>query len=101
MPAKHFDSLPSHSTHPTMMEFLLSNTCNPECIMCCGELSSSLRTKREKLPLQKSPYGKEFINQIQEFIPYLKETRFSSSGEAFLIHLNFELGESLIEKNPE
>ena len=101
MPSRHFDSLPQHHTYPTMMEFLLKNTCNLECVMCSGELSSSIRTNREKLPLQKSPYGPEFLEQIQEFIPYLKETRFSSSGEAFLIDTNFKLWEMLIERNPE
>jgi MoaA/NifB/PqqE/SkfB family radical SAM enzyme len=100
-PARHFDAIPQHSSYPTAMEFLLKNTCNLECVMCSGELSSSIRTNREKLPLQKSPYGEEFLDQIQEFIPYLKETRFSSSGEAFLIDLNFRLWEMLIDKNPD
>ncbi len=32
---------------PRMMEFSVSNTCNLECIMCIGTLSSSIRARRE------------------------------------------------------
>lgn len=97
--ARHFDTMPRHADYPTMMEFWLSNTCNLECVMCTGELSSSIRKNREKLPELKSPYGSEFVKQLEEFIPHLKETRFSSSGEAFLIPLNFELWERIIAIN--
>lgn len=100
IPAPHFDTLPRHDTYPVMMEFLLDNTCNLRCIMCYGELSSSIRRNRDKLPPLKNLYGDVFLEQLQEFIPYLKETRFCSSGEAFLIKLHYKLWESLIEKNP-
>jgi MoaA/NifB/PqqE/SkfB family radical SAM enzyme len=83
-----------------MMEFMLSNTCNLECVMCSGELSSSIRKKRDKLPPIKTPYGQDFLRQLEEFIPYLKETRFSSAGEAFSIDMNYDLWEMIIEKNP-
>jgi MoaA/NifB/PqqE/SkfB family radical SAM enzyme len=100
MPARHFDELPRGGKYPVMMEFMLTNTCNLECVMCTGELSSSIRKNRDKLPPIQSPYNDEFINQLEEFIPYLTETRFSSSGEAFLIDLNFKLWQLLIERNP-
>lgn len=100
MPATYFDGLPPSTEYPTMMEFMLSNTCNLECVMCSGELSSSIRQNREKLPPIKSPYGPEFLDELQEFIPHLRETRFSSAGEAFLIDMNFKLWEALIEKSP-
>ena len=100
MPAHHFDNLPRHAAYPTMMEFMLSNTCNLECVMCSGELSSSIRRNRDKLPPIESPYDDEFLNQLKDFMPYLTETRFSSSGEAFLIDMNFRLWEMLIESNP-
>lgn len=99
--ARHFDTMPRHEAYPTMMEFWLSNTCNLECVMCTGELSSSIRQHREKLPPLKSPYDSTFVKQLEEFIPHLKETRFSSSGEAFLIPLNFEIWERIIDLNPD
>jgi radical SAM protein with 4Fe4S-binding SPASM domain len=83
--AKHFDSLPRNKNYPTMMEFLISNTCNLECIMCKGEYSSLIRQNREKLPPIQTPYDEVFVEQLREFIPYLHETRFSGSGEAFLM----------------
>ena len=98
--ARHFDSLPEQLGYPTMMEFLLTNTCNLECVMCKGEFSSLIRKNREKLPALASPYDDAFLKQLEEFIPYLKETRFSGSGEAFAIEMNYKIWEMIIEKNP-
>ncbi len=100
MPARHFKQLPRHHEYPTMMEFLLTNTCNLECAMCTGELSSLIRKNRDKLPAINSPYGDEFVDQLQEFIPHLVETRFSGAGEAFAIDLNYKFWEMLIANNP-
>jgi MoaA/NifB/PqqE/SkfB family radical SAM enzyme len=99
--ARHFDSLSLHPEYPTMMEFMLSNTCNLECVMCHGENSSLIRKNREKLPPIISPYDKAFISQLEEFIPYLTETRFSSAGEAFSIDMNYDIWEMIIRLNPK
>jgi radical SAM protein with 4Fe4S-binding SPASM domain len=98
--AKHFDELPKQNGYPAMMEFLLTNTCNLECVMCKGEFSSLIRKNREKLPPIHNPYDKEFLKQLEEFIPHLRETRFSGSGEAFSIDLNYEIWEMIIRLNP-
>ncbi len=98
--AKHFDHIPSHPSYPTQMEFLLTNTCNLECVMCIGEFSSSIRKNIEKLPEIPNVYDDKFIEQLEEFIPYLYETRFSGSGEAFLIDANYKIWEKIIELNP-
>ncbi len=97
--ARHFDSLPAGS-YPSMMEFLMTNTCNLECVMCRGEYSSLIRKNREKLPPIVSPYDKAFIKQLEEFIPHLTEARFSGSGEAFAIDINYELWEMILRLNP-
>lgn len=99
-PAVHFDQLPRRSDYPTMMEFLLSNTCNLECTMCSGELSSAIRRNRDKLPPLHNPYGPGFLEQLREFLPYLHETRFSGAGEAFSIDLYYELWRQLTAINP-
>ena len=99
--ARHFDSLPLSAHYPTMMEFLMTNTCNLECIMCMGIYSSLIRKNREKLPPIVSPYDKAFISQLEEFIPHLSETRFSGSGEAFAIDMNYEIWEMIIRLNPK
>ena len=99
--ARHFDSIPRHPQYPTMMEFLISNTCNLECVMCSGEFSSLIRKNREKLPPLVTPYDKEFLTQLEEFIPHLHETRFSGSGEAFSIDMDYEIWEMIIKRNPK
>ncbi|MBS1617953.1 MAG: radical SAM protein, partial [Bacteroidetes bacterium] len=98
--ATHFDRYAHSGNYPVVMEFLISNTCNLECIMCKGEFSSLIRQNREKLPPIQTPYDENFVSQLREFIPYLKEARFSGSGEAFLIDLNFRIWELIIELNP-
>jgi uncharacterized Fe-S cluster-containing radical SAM superfamily protein len=98
--AGHFDRLPRNADYPSMMEFLLTNTCNLECVMCKGEYSSLIRKNREKLEPLVSPYDKNFIRQLEAFIPHLHETRFSGSGEAFAIDMNYEIWEMIIRLNP-
>lgn len=99
--AKHFDSLPIHPSYPTMMEFLLTNTCNLECVMCKGEFSSLIRQNREKLPPIANVYDDAFISQLRPFIPHLREVRFSGSGEAFLIDVNYKIWDMILEINPQ
>jgi MoaA/NifB/PqqE/SkfB family radical SAM enzyme len=101
MMAQTFDHLPQRPDYPSMMEFLYSNTCNLECVMCTGELSSSIRKNRDKLPPLRSPYDDAFIDQLEEFIPHLSEVRFSGAGEAFAIDINYPLWEKLITQNPK
>lgn len=99
--ARHFDHIPRRTDYPTQMEFLLTNTCNLECVMCKGEFSSSIRQNREKLPPIQNVYDDAFLEQLKEFIPYLHETRFSGSGEAFLIDVNYKIWELIIALNPK
>lgn len=96
--ASAYDVVPV-AKYPTMMEFELGNTCNLECVMCKGELSSSIRKNREKLPPVKSPYNDSFVEQLKEFIPHLKEARFNG-GEPFLININFHIWEQMLAINP-
>lgn len=98
--ARHFDTITPHNEYPVMMEFLLSNVCNLECVMCSGQFSSLIRKNRENLPPLHTPYDDQFIEQLNEFIPYLKETRFSGSGEAFSIDMNYLIWEKIIRANP-
>ncbi len=85
--------------YPAMMELELNNTCNLECVMCIGELSSSIRKNREHLPPIRSPYDEAFVQQLEEFIPHLKELRFNG-GEPFLIGIVFKIFEKVEKLNP-
>lgn len=86
--------------YPAMMELELSNTCNLECVMCIGELSSSIRKNRDGLPAQKNAYEDSFVEQLEEFIPHLKELRFNG-GEPFLINSVFKIFEKVEKLNPK
>jgi sulfatase maturation enzyme AslB (radical SAM superfamily) len=97
--ANHFDQLPLDIDFPTMMEFELDTTCNLECIMCSGEFSSSIRKNRENRPALTSPYDEKFVTELELFIPYLHETRFSG-GEPFLVPLYLKMWNKIIETNP-
>ena len=85
--------------YPQVMEFELSSTCNFECVMCNGEVSSSIRKNRDGLPALKSPYDDAFVEQLEEFIPYLKEAKFYG-GEPLLIPIYFKIWERMLELNP-
>lgn len=98
--AKMFDTQKLNSHYPSMMEFELDNTCNLECNICAGRLSSSIRKNREKLPPYKTPYDSNFVTQLEEFIPHLEEARFYG-GEPFLIKLYYEMWELMIRINPK
>jgi len=98
--SSRYDELPLHEDYPTKIEFQISNTCNLECVMCSGELSSSIRKNRDGLPAIHSPYDGNFADQLEEFIPYLTETIFSG-GEPFLIKTNFEIWDRMISINPK
>jgi MoaA/NifB/PqqE/SkfB family radical SAM enzyme len=97
--AKAYDNRYRIRKYPVMMELELDNTCNLECIMCNGVLSSSIRVHREKKPRVHSPYDEAFVTQLEEFIPHLREARFNG-GEPFLSDINFRVWERMLRKNP-
>jgi len=92
--------LPSRTVPmPRVMEFELENTCNLQCIMCCGEFSSAIRRHREKQPPQVSPYDADFVKQVTEFMPHLQEMKFLG-GEPFMIGIYHDIWEEAARVNP-
>ena len=85
---------------PRLIEMTLSNNCNLECIMCNGNLSSSIRANREKRPPSKSIFGQEFREELSRFIPDLQEMVFAG-GEPFLNPLYYDIWEDAIRLNPK
>lgn len=91
--AKDFDWLPLASPAPTWpqrLEFAVSNTCNLECVMCDGELSSMIRSRREHLPPLPKVYDTAFFSDLESFLPHLSEARFLG-GEPFLAAESFRI----------
>lgn len=68
---------------PQRMDFILSITCNLQCAMCDGELSSSIRLHREKRPPMPPAYGDAFFDELREFLPHLERSVFLG-GEPFV-----------------
>jgi len=85
--------------YPTSFEFQISNNCNLQCIMCNGELSNQIRSEREGSTNYKTPYNDEFIEQLREFIPHLKQASFTG-GETFLIPIYYKIWDLMAELNP-
>lgn len=98
--SKAYDNDHLHPIYPTIMEFELSNRCNLGCTMCNGNLSSTIRKDREKLPPLPSPYGQKFVEELNEFIPHLNEARFNG-GEPFLIKQYYDIWDNIIKLNPK
>ncbi|MBL7777706.1 MAG: SPASM domain-containing protein [Chitinophagales bacterium] len=88
------------ATFPQVMEFELSNECNLECQMCVGEVSSSIRKNRDKLPPIPMPYDDKFLEQLAKYIPHLKEAKFYG-GEPFLISIYYRIWDLIKQLNPK
>jgi radical SAM protein with 4Fe4S-binding SPASM domain len=94
-----FEEFPVQSMEPewpAMIEFAGSNTCNFECIMCCGELSSLIRTHRDRLPPLPKVYDEQFFHDLRKFLPHLRAAKFLG-GEPFLAEECFKIWNMMIE----
>ena len=87
-------------TYPQVIDFELDNLCNLKCVMCNGENSSSIRTQIECEKNYPMYYDGLFVKQLDEFIPYLKEARFSG-GEPFLSKVYYDIWNRILDLNPK
>lgn len=90
----------SNIEYPRIIEFELANTCNLQCVMCSGRVSSTIRINRENLEPLFIPYDDAFVEQLKEFIPYLKRAYFYG-GEPFLIGVYYKIWDEIIRINPK
>lgn len=67
--------------------------------MCSGLFSSSIRANREHKPPMPMAYNSQFVEELREFVPHLKEAKFLG-GEPFLIDIYYEIWELFVELNP-
>lgn len=96
---KTFDDLPvlgAEPDFPTQMDFSIGNACNLECVMCNGEWSSAIRSRREKLPPLPKVYGEKFFDELRAFLPHVRRARFYG-GEPFLQPECFRIWELMVE----
>jgi MoaA/NifB/PqqE/SkfB family radical SAM enzyme len=81
-----FADLPPRSNPPTwprQLELALSNSCNLQCAMCNGELSSAIRIHRERRAPLPAVYDDRFFEELERFFPHLERVTFLG-GEPFL-----------------
>ncbi len=99
LPSMHADYYSSTKVkYPKIIELELSNTCNLQCVMCSGIVSSTIRKCRENLPPLENHYDAEFVNQLSEFLPHAKEIKFYG-GEPFLIDTYYQIWDKLLAIN--
>ncbi|MBU0487586.1 MAG: radical SAM protein [Bacteroidetes bacterium] len=84
---------------PTSFDFQISNVCNLKCVMCSGEYSATVRVDREAAEPYRNPYDAEFLRQIREYLPHLREMSFTG-GETFMIPVYYDIWEMIYEVNP-
>lgn len=80
---------------PQQLEFSISNACNLECVMCVGFYSSTIRSRREKLPALPRHYKDSFFEQLWKYLPHAKYLKFLG-GEPFLVSEYYKIWEHLI-----
>jgi MoaA/NifB/PqqE/SkfB family radical SAM enzyme len=73
---------PPASPWPRQLELALSISCNLQCVMCNGELSSSIRTHREHRPPLPRVFDEQFFLELDDFLPHLERITFLG-GEPF------------------
>ena len=96
--AKAYQNYPVQK-YPSLMELELSIQCNLECVMCSGELSSGIRKNRDKKPPLPQIYTEQFVKEMREFVPHLKELRFNG-GEPFAQKIVLDICDMVAEVNP-
>ncbi len=85
---------------PKRLEFAVSNTCNLECVMCNGEWSSMIRSRREGRPPLPRVYGDRFFDELRPFLHHLTEARFLG-GEPFLAAETLRIMDLMVEEGLE
>lgn len=94
---------PSFKNYPQQIEFLLSNKCNLDCIMCADNISSSssyIKLVKDKNRTDKIVFDNNFIQQLKPYLKHLKYSVFSG-GEPFLIPIYEKIWEFISLNNPK
>lgn len=96
----YLEKMKNKNGYPSLMKFYFGNTCNLSCLMCDSSLSSSIQNNKSNTANNDFVCDDNFLNQITEFIPYLKIATFIG-GEPFLIKDFYKLWEIMININPK
>ena len=89
----------SGTAFPMCIEFELESDCNLQCIMCTRNIHELKKTKKMQENNLTEIYDTKFINELKEFIPFLKEAKFYG-GEPFYIESYYKIWELILAINP-
>jgi MoaA/NifB/PqqE/SkfB family radical SAM enzyme len=95
---KLYDDLMPIKDFPLLLEFELENTCNLECIMCNGEVSSKIREKEGNNSISKKIYDRRFLEIIKPYLSNIQRANFIG-GEPFLIPMYYEIVNEILTVN--
>ncbi len=96
--AVHFDRWGTlQGDGPVDLEFALSNTCNLQCVMCNGMLSSAIRSQRDHDPPLPAVYDDRFFDDLAQLLPGVRRVAFKG-GEPFLAREARRVMDLLIEQ---
>lgn len=85
---------------PKLFDFALSSRCNLQCVMCNGELSSSIRTKREGRDPMPPAYDDRFFDELAVMLPHAERIQFKG-GEPFLAPENRRVWDLLLHQGSD
>ncbi len=94
-PLQEYDQFAPPSRWPKRLELALSNRCNLACIMCHGELSSTIRARRERLAPLPAVYGDQFFDDLAPFLMNAVQVKLLG-GEPLLADETYRVLESVI-----
>ncbi len=95
-----FDNYSVESGFPSMLDFKIDNTCNLSCVMCFSVSTCQKQSQTFDKDIAFKPYDDNFINELELFIPHLKNVRFSG-GEPFLSEYYLKLWQKIHSFNPQ
>lgn len=102
LPRDYYDNFPlpeGDPEWPHSLQFSLHNTCNLSCVMCGGDRSSSIRSRRDGLPPLPRVYGERFFEELPPFLEHSGAVDFSG-GEPFLVPEHHRVWDLLIQMPP-
>ena len=91
-----FDVSETPPRWPRRIEFSISNSCNLECVMCDGDFSSAIRTRREARPPMARLYSDDVLEQFRKYLPHLSQAKFLG-GEPFLAVEHYKIWDMMLQ----
>lgn len=94
-PYREYDQFAPPTRWPRRLELALSNRCNLACVMCNGELSSTIRSRREGRRPLATVYDDRFFDDLAPFLAHADQVKLLG-GEPLLAEETYRVLETVI-----